>query len=79
MQFVKPYKLTDKALELQGHDFKVQYCKDALNYVPDALSKIFEHDSCLAISAVKDLPETHDGWYIDWFEKVSNRPNDFPR
>lgn len=68
-------RLSRFALELQGHDFKVEHRKDALNYVPEALSRMFERDSCLAISTVKKLPESHEDGTLTSSKKYPvNRP-----
>ena len=44
-------RLARWALELQDHSFDVEHRKGALNYVPDALSRMYEQENELAVCA----------------------------
>ena len=71
-------RLARWALKLQGYDFVVEHRKGALNYVPDALSRM-EESSGPVYSAVTWAESTQDQWYLDWLRKVQESPNDYPK
>jgi len=64
-------------LELLEYDYTVEHRKGALHHVPDALSRAFEGESEVIVSAVvrpEDRPETDDAWYRKRFEEVASDP-----
>ena len=72
-------RLARWALELQGHKFTVEHRKGALNYVADALSRMYEGEEGPQVSAVSWFRNTEDTWYQEWCTKVKEQPNDYPR
>ena len=63
------------------HSFDVKHGKGNLNYVPDALSRMFENDEVvdqLVVGAVSWATTTKDEWYLGWQKKVLELPNNNP-
>ena len=70
-------RLARWALELQAHRFIVEHRKGALNYVADALSRMYEEDEP-AVASVTWSHTTDDPWYLEWVDKVTINPEDYP-
>ena len=48
------------ALELQVYDFEIIHRKGSLNYVPDALSRMYEDETDVDLASVTTTEETTD-------------------
>ena len=57
-------RLARWALDLQGYDFEILHRPGTLNYVPDALSRMYEEDTDVSVAALHTTPETKDVWYL---------------
>lgn len=64
-------RIASWALQLQQHDFTVEYRRGALNFVADALSR---HP----IPFVSAIDKITCQWYLDTIANVQARPQDFP-
>ena len=62
----KTGRLARWALELQGHSFDVEHRKGALNHVPDALSRMYEDEDDLKLSASAWSTGSENEWYQSW-------------
>jgi len=54
------------ALELLEYDYTIEHRKEALHHVPDALSRMYESDTEVAVNAILDtvyVEKTSDEWY----------------
>ena len=54
-------RLARWALELQGHKFTVEHWKGALNYVADALSRMYEEEDGPEVAAVSRVMRHDQG------------------
>ena len=72
-------RLARWALELQGHSFDVEHRKGALNYVPDALSRMYEGEDDLEVCASTWAAGIEDEWYQSWLNEVRHDPTTHPR
>ena len=59
------------ALELQAYDFEIIHRKGSLNYVPNALSRMYEEETDAEIASIEIAKETSDAWYKDRFASVA--------
>ena len=71
-------RLARWTLELQSHKFTVEHRKGALNYVADALSRMYEGEDGPELAALSWFTDTEDMWYQEWCAKVKEQPNDHP-
>ena len=55
-------RLARWALELQAYDFEIIHRKGSLNYVPDALSRMYEDEADVDLPSVTTTEETTDAW-----------------
>ena len=53
-------RLSRWALELQAYDFEIIHRKGCLNYVPDALSRMYEDETDVDLRSVTTTEETTD-------------------
>ena len=70
-------RLVRWALEIQAHHFVVEHRKGALNYVADAISRMYEEDEPV-VTSVTWSHTTDDPWYLEWVDKVTLTPEDYP-
>ena len=64
-------RLARWALELQAYDFEIIYRKGSLNYVPDALSRMYEDETDVDLALVTTTEETTDAWYKRMFACIA--------
>ena len=55
-------RLARWALELQGHKFTIEHRKGHLNYVADALSRMYEEEEGPEVAAMSWSTDTEDSW-----------------
>ena len=70
-------RLARWTLELQAYDFEIIHRIGSLNYVPGALSRMYE-DETDEIASVTTAEETTDAWYKRMFSSVAANPTDHP-
>ena len=71
-------RLARWALELQAYDYEIVHRKGSLNYVPDALSCMYEVETDVELASIDIAEETTDAWYKRMFESVGDNPIDHP-
>ena len=52
--------------------------KVTFNYVPDALSRMYEDDTDVELASIEVTVETTDAWYKRMFASVAANPTDHP-
>ena len=71
-------RLARWALELQAYDFEIVHRKGSLNYVPYALSRMYEDETDNDLASIEIAEETSDAWYKDRFTSVAANPTNHP-
>lgn len=74
-------RLARWALELQAYDYDIVHRKGSLNYVPDALSRMYEDDESeeTPISSIEPSDSrTKDKWYDQLVTQVLEKPTAHP-
>ena len=71
-------RLARWALELQAYDFEIVHRQGSLNYVPDALSRMYEDETDVELASIEVAEETSDAWYKDRFASVATNPTVHP-
>ena len=64
-------RLTRWALEFQASDYEIVHRKGSLNYVPDALSRMYEDETDVEVASIEIAEETTDAWYKRMFASVA--------
>ena len=67
-------RLARRAFELQAYDFEIIHRKGCLNYVPDALSRMYEGETDTKLASIEIAEEISDAWYKDRFASVAANP-----
>ena len=65
-------------LELQAYDFQIIHREGSLNYVPVALSRMYEDETDVDLASVTTIDETTDAWYKRMFASVAANPTYHP-
>ena len=65
-------------LELQAYDFQIIHREGSLNYVPVALSRMYEDETDVDLASVTTIDETTDAWYKRMFASVAVNPTYHP-
>ena len=66
------------ALELQAYDFEIDHRKGSINYVPDALSRMYKDETDAELTSVEIAEETTVARYKDRFAYVAASSTDHP-
>ena len=70
-------RLARWSLELQQYEFTVEHKRGSLHVLPDCLSRMYEEEEPIKVTAVEISKNIKDKWYLERYESVQKCPKDF--
>ena len=70
-------RLARWSLELQQYEFTVEHKRGSLHVFPDCLSRMYEEEDSIEITAVEISKYIKDKWYLERYASVQKSPKGF--